>query len=95
MYIQAPRETDTALATLLPPVATRVGELPTWSPWAILAGTAVVVGGGALALGASVGLAVVAVAVVYAAAVYLASRVVEGPRRPRTASSPSWSPRRS
>jgi phosphate transport system permease protein len=81
MSIQAPRETDTALATLLPPVATRVGELPTWSPWAILAGTAVVVGGGALALGASVGLAVVAVAVVYAAAVYLASRVVEGPRK--------------
>jgi phosphate transport system permease protein len=72
---------EPVLETAGPPTTRPVRELPTWSPWAILAGTAVVVGGGALAVGASVGLAVVAVAVVYAAVVYLSSRVVEGPRK--------------
>jgi phosphate transport system permease protein len=77
--IQRPR-TDDDLAAALPSVATRTGELPTWAPWAILAGALVVVGGGALLLGHGIGLAVVASAVGDAVVVYLVSRVVEGPR---------------
>ena len=38
-----------ALAASLPSVATPVRELPSWAPWAILGGAAVVVGGGLLA----------------------------------------------
>ena len=64
----------------MPSVATRAGELPSWAPWALLAGVVVVVGGGFLALGASVGLAVVAAVVGYAVALYAISRVVEGAR---------------
>jgi phosphate transport system permease protein len=76
---EAEERTRAAGAT---PSGTRpVRELPTWFAWGVLAGTAVVVGGGALLVGASVGLAVVFVAVVYAALVYLTSRVVEGPRK--------------
>jgi phosphate transport system permease protein len=69
------------LGAPLPSVAQRVGELPKGAPWAILAATVVVVGGGTVLLGHGIGLAVVAVAVVDAAATYLISRVVEGPRR--------------
>ena len=65
----------------MPSVATRVRELPSWAPWALLAAVVVVVGGGSLALGAGVGLAVVAAVVVYAGALYAVSRVVEGPRK--------------
>ena len=69
------------LESSLPSVTERVRELPGWFPWAVLAGTAVLVGAGTLALGGTIGLAVVAVAVVYAAVVYLTSRVVEGGRK--------------
>ena len=72
--------TDEELASL-PSVATRTGELASWAPWAILAGAAVLVGGGSLLAGRGVGFAVLATAVVNAAVVYLASRVVEGPRK--------------
>jgi phosphate transport system permease protein len=65
----------------LPSVATQVREFPSWAPWAILGGTAVVVGGGLLLSGRGVGLAAAATAVVYALAVYLTSRAVEGPRK--------------
>jgi phosphate transport system permease protein len=65
----------------LPSAATRVRELPSWTPWAILAGTVVVIGGGLLIAGRGIGLAVVATVVVYALAVYLISRVVEGARK--------------
>jgi phosphate transport system permease protein len=66
---------------LLPDFDRPVRELPSWAPWAILAAAVVVVGGGVLAVGSGVGLAVVAVAVVYAVAVYLTSRFVESPRK--------------
>ena len=70
-----------ALEAALPSVAKKVGELPSWAPWGMLAAAVVVVGGGLLLAGRGVGLAVVATAVVYALAVYLISRVVEGPRK--------------
>jgi phosphate transport system permease protein len=70
-----------ALEAALPSVAKKVGELPSWAPWGILAAAVVVVGGGLLLVGRGVGLAVVATAVIYALAVYLISRVVEGPRK--------------
>ena len=70
-----------ALEAALPSVAKKVGELPSWAPWGILAAAVVVVGGGLLLAGRGIGLAVVATAVVYALAVYLISRVVEGPRK--------------
>jgi phosphate transport system permease protein len=69
------------LEASLPSVATQVREFPSWAPWAILGGTAVVVGGGLLLSGRGVGLAAAATAVVYALAVYLTSRAVEGPRK--------------
>ena len=72
---------ERALEAALPSVGKRVRELPSWAPWAILGGTAVVVGGGLLLAGRGTALAVVATAVVYALAVYLTSRVVEGPRK--------------
>ncbi|HEX3205786.1 MAG TPA: phosphate ABC transporter permease PstA, partial [Propionibacteriaceae bacterium] len=72
---------ERALEAALPSVDKRVRELPSWSPWAILGGTAVVVGGGLLLAGRGAALAAVATAVVYALAVYLISRVVEGPRK--------------
>ena len=75
------QQTDPELAAPLPAVDTPAGELPSWSPWAILAATAVLVGGGALLLGRGVGLAVVGVAVVNGVATYLISRAVEGPRK--------------
>jgi phosphate transport system permease protein len=84
MSIEAQREAQRearAGGAPTPPGTRPVRELPTWFPWTALAGTAVVVGGGTLVLGGSVGLAVVALAVVYAVAVYLTSRVVEGPRK--------------
>ena len=70
-----------ALVAALPSVGKRVRELPSWAPWAIFGGTAVVVGGGVLLAGRGTALAVVATAVVNALAVYLTSRVVEGPRK--------------
>jgi phosphate transport system permease protein len=76
-----PETQERALDAVLPSISRRVRELPTWSPWAILAGCLVVVGGVSLALGASLVLAVVLAVVGYAAAVYLTSRVVEGPRK--------------
>jgi len=74
-------QTDPELTAPLPSVTRRAGELPSWSPWAILAATAVLVGGGTLLLGRGIALAVVLVAVVNGAATYLVSRVVEGPRK--------------
>ena len=73
------REQD--LAAPLPSVSRPVGELPKGAPSAILAATAVLVGGGLLLLGRGVGLAVVAVAVVNAVVTYAVSRFVEGPRK--------------
>jgi phosphate transport system permease protein len=78
---QREAEERTRAAGSTPSGTQPVRELPTWFAWGVLAGTVVVVGGGALLVGASVGLAVVFVAVVYAALVYLTSRVVEGPRK--------------
>jgi phosphate transport system permease protein len=74
-------EEEQDLTATLPSVATRVGELPAWAPWGILAGSAVVAGGAMLLSGRGIGLAVVATAVVFAVAVYVISRVVEGPRK--------------
>jgi phosphate transport system permease protein len=75
------QQTDEDLVAPLPSAAKPAGELPNWGPWAILAATAVLVGGGTLLLGRGIGLAVVAVAVVNAVATYLVSRIVEGPRK--------------
>ena len=75
------QQTDPELGAPLPSVAKPAGELPGWSPWAILAGTAVVVGGATVLLGGSIALAVVLVAVVNGLATYLISRTVEGPRK--------------
>jgi phosphate transport system permease protein len=74
-------QTDPELTAPLPSVTRRAAELPSWSPWAILGVTAVLVGGGTLLLGRGIGLAVVVVAVVNGLVTYLVSRVVEGPRR--------------
>jgi phosphate transport system permease protein len=74
-----PEEQD--LTATLPSVTTTAGELPGWSPWGILAASAVVAGGATLLLGHGIALAVVATAVVFAVVVYVASRVVEGPRK--------------
>ena len=65
----------------MPSATTRARELPSWTPWALLAAVVVVVVGGSLTLGASVGLAMVAAVVVYAVALYAVSGVVEGARR--------------
>jgi len=65
----------------LPSAARRQARLPEWAPWAILGGSAVVVGGGALMFGRGIGLAVTATAVVFALLTYLASRIVEGGRK--------------
>ncbi|MEJ3652280.1 phosphate ABC transporter permease PstA [Actinomycetes bacterium KLBMP 9759] len=57
-------------------------ELPRWMPWAVLAGSLVVVGGLlAIAGGFGIGLFLVGSAVVYAVATYLVSRFVEGGRK--------------
>jgi phosphate transport system permease protein len=69
------------LEAALPSVSNRVRELPSWTPWAVLVASAVVVGGLVLALGGGLAFAVVATAVVFALALYVASRVVEGPRK--------------
>ena len=47
------------LETALPSVMERVRELPGWFPWAVLAGTAVLVGAGTLALGGTIGLSLI------------------------------------
>src|SRR5690349_22743143 len=65
----------------LPSVSRRQGRLPSFAPWAILGGSAVVVGGGALMFGRGIGLAVAATAVVFALLTYVASRIVEGGRK--------------
>ena len=76
-------QTAAELQASLPSSTRRSRDLPSWTPWAVLAAAAVLVGGGALALGAGVGLAVVAVAVavVFAVVLYLLSLVVEGRRK--------------
>jgi phosphate transport system permease protein len=56
-------------------------QLPRWTPPALLAGTAAVVGGLLALVGFSTALFVVATAVVFALALYLLSRSVEGPRK--------------
>ena len=58
------------------------GQLPRWTPWAVLAGSLVVVGGARSPLpGSASACCVVASAVVYAVATYVISRVVEGRRK--------------
>ena len=59
----------------------RKGSLPRWAPWAILAGSLVVVGAVLAATGFSIGLWVFLSAVVYAIASYAISRGVEGARK--------------
>ncbi|MBN9792439.1 phosphate ABC transporter permease PstA [Pseudonocardia sp. TMWB2A] len=74
-------------STLQAPAATtalprRKGSLPSWSPWALVAGSAVVAAGvTALAGGFSIGLWVFLTVVVYLVATYAVSRAVEGGRK--------------
>jgi phosphate transport system permease protein len=65
-------------ATALPPSH---GHLPRWTPWAGLAGTAVVVGVALAVTGFNPALFVVVTALVYAVGMYVLSRVVEGRRK--------------
>jgi phosphate transport system permease protein len=74
------QQTEQELAAL-PSVTDRARELPTWTPWAVLAASLVVVGGGTLALGHGWGLAVLFSAVVFAVVTYAVSRAVEGARK--------------
>ncbi|OLL98971.1 Phosphate transport system permease protein PstA [Pseudonocardia sp. Ae406_Ps2] len=72
--LQAP-----ATTTALP---RRKGSLPKWSPWALVAGSAVVAAGAtALAGGFGIGLWVFLTVVVYLVATYVVSRAVEGARK--------------
>ena len=74
-----PGEVDAEIAsTALPPSR---GHLPRWTPWAGLAGTAVVVGVVLAVTGFNTALFLVATAVVYAVGMYVLSRVVEGRRK--------------
>jgi phosphate transport system permease protein len=57
------------------------GTLPSWTPWGILAASAVVVGGILAATGFSIGLWVFLSVVLFAVATYVTSRVVEGRRK--------------
>jgi phosphate transport system permease protein len=75
------QQADDDLVAPLPSAAKPTGELPNWAPWAVLAASAVLVGGGTLLLGRGIALAVVVVAVVNAVATYLISRIVEGTRK--------------
>lgn len=58
----------------------RRGELARWAPWAVLAGSAAVVGLLLAAVGFSIGLFAVGTAVVFAVATWALSRAVEGRR---------------
>jgi phosphate transport system permease protein len=73
----APPEVTTGAA----PLPLKQGSLPRWAPWAILAGSLVVVGAVLAAAGFSIGLWVFLSAIVYAIASYVTSRVVEGARK--------------
>ncbi|WP_232660771.1 phosphate ABC transporter permease PstA [Pseudonocardia sp. TRM90224] len=56
-------------------------ELPRWAPWAVFAGSLVLVGGLLAITGFSIGLFVVGSVVLYAVVTYALSRVVEGGRK--------------
>jgi phosphate transport system permease protein len=82
MSIETRQVKDEDLGTPVGPSSLVRAELPSWAPWAVLAGSLVVVGVLLGVTGAfSIGLFVVLAAVVFALATYALSRYVEGPRK--------------
>jgi phosphate transport system permease protein len=83
MTIETERRTSRAVdaelaTTALPPSR---GHLPRWTPWAVLCGTALVVGVALAVTRLNAALFVVVTAIGYATALYVLSRVVEGNRK--------------